>query len=85
MAKHLEGFIGGENEELLKKRGGRPKVDSENRLILKNVPAPLMEWIKGMAADSYRTPEGQILFTLTGCMNANLAKKEQGGGTGNGR
>ena len=82
MGKVIEGLIGGEPKEAKeeqKDRGGRPKVNKENRVILKDVPYQLMEWIKGMAADSYRTPEGQILFTLTGCMNANLAKKEVGG------
>ena len=79
MGKAIEGLIGGEPKEAkeeAKTTRGWAKVDKENRLILKNIPSPLMEWLKGMAAESFRTVEGQILFTLNGCMNANLAKKE---------
>lgn len=79
MAIIREGLIGGEaNEEIQapKKKRGWAKIDNTNRLVLKNVPPALMEWLKTLAGESYRTVEGQVLYTLAGCMKINQSKEK---------
>lgn len=82
MAKVIEGLIGGEPKEAkeeAKTTRGWAKVDKGSRLLLKDVPEPLMEWLKTKAEETFRTPGGFALFTLQGCMKANQK------GTDNGR
>lgn len=79
MGKAIEGLLGGEPKEAkeeAKKTRGWAKVNKGNRLLLKDVPEPLMDWLKTKAGETFRTPGGFAMFTLQGCMKANLKGKD---------
>lgn len=83
MGKAIEGLLGGEPKEIQEEPGkkrGWAKVNKGSRLLLKDVPEPLMDWLKGKAEETFRTPGGFALYTLKGCMKANLEKKDPANG-----